>query len=127
MGIFKPKAWLSVVTDLDKAEPSSYKEALLHPKWHCAMLDEYKALIRNNTWSLMPLPQDRKVIGTKWVFRLKHNQLGEIDHFKARLVIQGFSQDYGIDYFETFSPVVKLPQFGFLIHCRIKQLGHSAT
>ncbi|XP_038903618.1 uncharacterized mitochondrial protein AtMg00820-like [Benincasa hispida] len=107
MGIFKPKAWLSVATDLDTVESSSYKEALLHPKWHCALLDEYEALIQNQTWSIIPLPQNRKVIGSKWVFRLKHNQSDEIDHFKAQLVAQGFSQDYGINYFETFSPVVK--------------------
>ncbi|XP_038874897.1 uncharacterized mitochondrial protein AtMg00820-like [Benincasa hispida] len=106
MGIFKPKAWLSVVTNLDKAKPHSYREALLHPKWRRAMIEEYEALIRNKTWSLTPLPQDRKVIGSKWVFQIKQNQSGEISRFKACLVAQGFSQDYGIDYFETFSPFV---------------------
>ncbi|XP_038901238.1 uncharacterized mitochondrial protein AtMg00820-like [Benincasa hispida] len=103
MGIFKPKAWLSEAIDLDKIEPRSYKEALLHPRWKQTMLEEYEALIRNNTWSLTPLPQDRKVIGSKWVFRLKQTPSGEI----ARLVAQGFNQDYGIDYFETFSLVIK--------------------
>ncbi|XP_038891702.1 uncharacterized mitochondrial protein AtMg00810-like [Benincasa hispida] len=67
MGIFKPKAWLSEVIDLDKTEPRFYKEAILHPSWKQAMLKEYEALIRNNTWSLTALPQDRKVIGRKWV------------------------------------------------------------
>ncbi|XP_038904288.1 uncharacterized mitochondrial protein AtMg00820-like [Benincasa hispida] len=71
------------------------------------MLEEYEALIRNNTWSLTPLPQDRKVIGSKWVFKLKQTPSGEIARYKARLVAQGFNQDYSIDYFETFSPVVK--------------------
>ncbi|XP_038885986.1 uncharacterized mitochondrial protein AtMg00820-like [Benincasa hispida] len=107
MGIFKPKAWLSEVTDLDKTEPRSYKEALLHPRWKQAMLEEYEALIKNNTWSLTPLPKDRKVIDSKWEFRLKQTLSGEITRFKACLVAQGFNQDYGIDYFETFSPVVK--------------------
>ncbi|XP_038896537.1 uncharacterized mitochondrial protein AtMg00820-like [Benincasa hispida] len=103
MGIFKPKGWLSEVTDLDKTEPRSYKESLLHPSWKQAMLEEYEALIRNNA----ALPQDRKGIGSKWVFRLKQTPSDEIARYKARLVAQGFNQDYGIDYFETFNPVVK--------------------
>ncbi|XP_038895771.1 uncharacterized mitochondrial protein AtMg00820-like [Benincasa hispida] len=127
MGIFKPKAWLSVVTDLDKTEPRSYKETLLHPRWKQAMLEGHEALIQNNTWPLTPLPQDHKVIGSKWVFRLKQTPSGEIARFKARLVAQGFSQDYGIDYFETSSPMVKLITIRLVFHYFISQLGHLIT
>lgn len=77
------------------------------PKWNAAMDVEFEALIRNNTWSLVPLPVDRKIIGCKWVFRVKLKPNGDVDRYKARLVAQGYTQAFGIDYFETFSPVVK--------------------
>lgn len=83
VGIFKSKAWLSLGIDLDKAELRSHKDALLHPKWKQAMVEEYEALIRNQTLSLVPLPHNRKIIGNKWVFRLKKPSRG-FDRYKAR-------------------------------------------
>ena len=59
-------------------------------------------------WGLMDLPEDRKAVGIKWVFKRKHDADGNIEPHKARLVAQGYSQMYGIDYDETFCPVVKL-------------------
>ncbi|GJV69328.1 ribonuclease H-like domain-containing protein [Tanacetum coccineum] len=65
------------------------------------------ALLRNDTWEIVDLPKDRKEIGSKWIFMIKYKS-GEIDRYKARLVAQGFGQKEGIDYEETFSPVVKM-------------------
>ncbi|KAH9652499.1 hypothetical protein KPL70_027119 [Citrus sinensis] len=103
-GIFKPKVYITTLTN---KEPSTVPEALSDQNWHQAMRDEYEALLRNETWSLVPFSEAYKVVDSKWVFRIKQNTYGSVAKYKARLVAKGFQQTEGIDYFETFSPVVK--------------------
>lgn len=91
-------------------EPKSLKEALItnHAKqWKAATDSEYESLIKNETWKLVELPHDREIIGCKWVFKVKFDSNGKIERFKGRLVAKGYAQKYGIDYDETFSPVVR--------------------
>lgn len=72
------------------------------------MNKELQALEENNTWTIMPLPADKKAIGSKWVYKVKMKYDGTIERFKARLVAKGFNQTYGIDYLNSFSPVAKV-------------------
>ena len=91
-------------------EPTTYKEAVESPeneKWKTAMQSEYDSLMKNETWKLVKLPENRDAIGSKWVFKIKRNADGSIDRYKARLVAQGYSQKEGIDFEETFSPVAR--------------------
>ena len=72
------------------------------------MLEEFRALQANNTWPLVPRPRRQNVIGCKWVSKVKEHPDGTVDKYKAHLLAKGFTQRHGIDYTDTFSPVVKL-------------------
>ena len=87
--------------------PKSTKEALHLPQWLAAMQEELAALNTNNTWILTTLPPGVQPIGCRWIFRVKYNADGSFQRNKACLVAKGFHQQYGFDYFETFSPVIK--------------------
>jgi hypothetical protein len=71
------------------------------------MLDEFNTLLQNNTWSLIPCPAGANVVTGKWIFWHKLNPDGSLSRYKARWVLRGFTQQAGMDYNETFSPVVK--------------------
>lgn len=89
-------------------EPASFAEAMKHQEWRDAMQAEIVALSNNQTWSIVPLPVGKKAIGSKWVYKIKRNSDGSIERYKARLVAKGYNQIEGIDYHDTFAPVVKL-------------------
>uniref|UniRef100_A0A2N9GLJ4 Reverse transcriptase Ty1/copia-type domain-containing protein n=1 Tax=Fagus sylvatica TaxID=28930 RepID=A0A2N9GLJ4_FAGSY len=108
-GIFKPKLGYAALIDYKTTEPPSYKIAAQHPQWCTAMQEEFAALQQQGTWSLVLPPPHKNVVGCKWVYKLKHNSNGTIARYKARLVAKGFHQQQGVDYAETFSPVIKPP------------------
>ena len=102
-GISKKKAYLSSHI----SEPTTFTQAVKDSNWVLSMEKEFYALQRNNTWHLGPLPSNSNIIGCKWVYKFKYKPDGTVDRYKARLVAQGFTQTPGLDYFETFSPVIK--------------------
>ncbi|KAJ0615408.1 putative RNA-directed DNA polymerase [Helianthus annuus] len=94
-------------TNSTPTEPSTFAVANKNPHWRAAMTEEFKALMRNGTWTLVPPVPNANIVDCKWVYRLKRDEHGNIKRYKARLVAKGFNQQPGIDYHETFSPVVK--------------------
>jgi hypothetical protein len=93
--------------DFSITEPTCFSQAVTDPNWRKAMNSEFDALLKNNTWRLVPSSQAHNLVGCKWVFRIKRKADGSIDRYKARLVAKGFHQQAGVDYSETYSPVIK--------------------
>lgn len=99
-------------------DPITVKDAMNSTNsedWKKAMSSEYDSLIDNKTWTLVKLPGDRKTVNNKWVFKTKCGQNGEVLRYKARLVAKGCSQLYGIDYEETYAPVVRYTSIRILM------------
>ena len=100
----------ALIAETDSNEPNNIKEA-----WNCTYANqrkkatdsEYQSLMKNETWDLVEPPKDKNIVGIKWIFKLKRTADGSVDRFKARLVAQGNTQEYGLDYEEIFSPVAR--------------------
>ncbi|KAM5546528.1 hypothetical protein ABKV19_002354, partial [Rosa sericea] len=105
-------------------EPKNIKTALLDDNWISAMQDELNQFTRNDVWYLVPRPSKCNVIGTKWIFKNKCDEKGNVIRNKARLVTQGYSQVEGLDFDETFAPVARLESVRLLLsiacHLRFK-------
>ncbi|GJS30952.1 retrovirus-related pol polyprotein from transposon TNT 1-94 [Tanacetum coccineum] len=99
-------AFLAAITNND--EPKCFKQAAQDAQWREAMQKEVKALEKNGTWTLEYLPEGKRAIDSKWVYKIKFNPNGKVERYKARLVAKGFTQMKGVDYHDTFASVAKL-------------------
>jgi len=89
------------------ADPIRFEDVVQNEKWRTTMDVEMEAIKRNGTWELMELPAGGKKVGVKWVYKTKFNEHGAVDKYKARLVVKGYSQQYGVDYTEVFALVAR--------------------
>ncbi|GAU20316.1 hypothetical protein TSUD_337970 [Trifolium subterraneum] len=103
---------------------SSSSKALHNKNWTNAIQAELTALMKTNTWSLVHLPAHKRAIGCKWIFKLKLHANGTIERYKVRLVAKGFTQTEGLDYVDTFSPVVKMTTIRVLLALAASQNWH---
>ncbi|KAJ9567342.1 LOW QUALITY PROTEIN: hypothetical protein OSB04_003308 [Centaurea solstitialis] len=109
-------SFASFITNIHRlTEPESYREAISDPLWQNAMAEELTALYQTHTWDLVLLPFGKHAIGSRWVFKIKSRSDGSVERYKARLVAKGYSQQYGMDYDETFAPVAKMKTVRTLI------------
>ncbi|XP_071681644.1 uncharacterized protein [Lolium perenne] len=121
-------AWLTAcsahgISD-PSSEPTSHHDAMRIPHWREAMETEYQALLRNETRRLVPPRPGINVIDSKWVFKIKRHSDGSIERYKARLVAKGFKQRYGLDYEDTFSPVIKPTTIRLLLSLAVSRSWH---
>nr|XP_033510135.1 uncharacterized mitochondrial protein AtMg00820-like [Nicotiana tomentosiformis] len=103
--------------------PQNWREVCADPKWKQAMIEEMKSLSKNETWELVTSPPDKKLVGCKWVFTMKHKADGSIERFKARLVTKGFTQTNEVDHQETFAPVAKITLLEFFYLVQLILIG----
>ncbi|KAK1629218.1 hypothetical protein QYE76_003533 [Lolium multiflorum] len=107
-----------MIVDNNDEDPATYEEAMMSPdsnKWQEAMKSEMGSMYDNKVWTLVDLPDSRKAVENKWIFKRKTDADGNITVYKARLVAKGFRQIQGVDYDETFSPVAKLKSVRILL------------
>jgi hypothetical protein len=71
------------------------------------MLEEYRSIIKNNVWNIIPRLKNKSLVSSKWIYKIKYSADGSVEKFKARFVARGFTQKEGIDYEETFAPVAR--------------------
>jgi hypothetical protein len=124
-GISKPKMYTAGTIQYgflaSTGEPTSLHSALSDPKCKQAMDSKIQALQHNNTWHLVPRVKGANIIDCRLVYKIKRKSDGTFDTYKARLVAKGFKQRYGVDYGDTFSPVVKPATIHLVLSMAISQ------
>ena len=98
---------LSAQVDPVIPEPSSFEEATKHQVWKIVMLEEYKSILLNDISEVIPQPQGKSTVTSKWIYKVKYSVDGSVEKCKARFVAREFSQKGGIDYDYTFSQVAR--------------------
>lgn len=114
---------LNMMKVQDVKIPVTFAEATqseMSQEWVASIQKEIDALEANQTWELQDLPEGKKAIGSKWVFDIKGDKDGNVMRFKSRLVAKGCAQQYGIDFFETFSPVVRYSPVRLIISLAVE-------
>ena len=108
--------------------PKTVYEVLSYPGWKQAMVEEMDVLHSTGTWDLVTLPAGKSHIGCRWVYTVKIGPDGGVDHLKARLVVKGYTQIYGFDYYDTFSPIAKMASIRLLFSMvAIEILAHVSV
>ena len=113
-----PERYQARQVTAETGTPTTYEEAVTGPQktqWEAAINEELRALATNHVWDLVDTPKGANIVSNKWVFKIKRLPNGQVDRYKARLVARGFSQQYGIDYEETFAPVVRMESLRILL------------
>ena len=98
-------SYISLMSESVEIEPSSFKEAMQQLVWVDAMVEEYDSIIINSVWEVVPIPADKSVVSSRWIYKVKHVADGNVEKHKARFVARGFSQVEGINYNDNFAPI----------------------
>ena len=106
---------MAQVTSLREFEPATYEEAFAHQDWKDSMMEEYNSIMKNDVWEVVPRPEGKSIMTSKWLYKIKHVVDGSIEKYKARFVARGFSQIEGVDYDETFVPAARFSSIKVVI------------
>jgi hypothetical protein len=100
-------SYIAMVSSIGESEPSTFEEATGRQVWRDAMMEEYNSIMKNDVWEIVPRPEWKSVVTSRWLYKLKYAADDSIEKYKARFVARGFSQVEGVDYDETFAPVAR--------------------
>lgn len=112
---FNPLVQTYIFSYTLETEPKKFSQAMKSDKWKASVTVEFDALELNGTWDIESLPPGKNVVGCRWIFTIKYNPNGIVERYKSRLVAQGYTQQEGLDYMDTFSPVTKLTSVKLLL------------
>jgi len=104
------------MTNLVNAEPSTYEEAIKKKEWKKAMMEEYQSTMKNNVSKIVPRPEGKSIVTSKWVYKINHVVDGSIDKYKVRFVARGFSKQEGEEYDEMFALVSRYTSIRAIIY-----------
>ena len=101
--------------ELIGSEPSSFEEVVQHDMWQEAMVEEYDSIMKNQVWEIVLRPEGKKVVGSMWIYKVKHAINGSVEKYKASFIEKGFSQKEGVNYEETFALVARYSSIRIII------------
>ena len=96
---------MALIGECVETKPSSFEEAVQQPIWVDAMVEEYDSIVWNNVWDVVPRPENKSVVSSHWLYKVKQAADGSVEKHNEIFVAHGFSQVEGIDYDENFAPV----------------------
>ena len=99
--------YVSLLCDIIDKEPSNYEEVAEKKEWKDSMIKEYQSIMNNDVWDVVPRPEGKLVVTSKWIYKIKHAADGSIEKYKAIFVACSFSYKEGIDYEENFAPIAR--------------------
>eukprot|EP00253_Pinus_taeda_P020612 PITA_20612 len=100
-------SYMAMATSILDFEPSSYDEAASQQVWREAMQEEYSSIMKNDVWEVVPRPESKSLVTSRWLYKVKHAADGSIEKLKVRFVARGFSQVEGVDYEDSFALVAR--------------------
>ena len=86
------QGYLTAMSTLVQSKPGSFKEVVKRQVWKDVMHEEYESIMKNDVWEVVPRPEDKSVVTSKWLYKIKHESDGSAEKYKARFVARGFSQ-----------------------------------
>lgn len=115
------------MVEINSSDPTTFEEAEKIMKWKGAMDEEINSIIKNQTWELTNLPKEAKCIGVKWISKIKLNEHGVVNIYKACLVVNGYSQVHDIDYTKVYVLVARMDTVRMLLPQQPRKLGTSTN
>ena len=98
---------MALARECVETKPSSFEEPVQQPIWVDSMVEEYDSIVRSSVWDMVPRPENKSIVSSCWIYKVKQVVDGSVEKHKARFFSCGFSQVEGIDYDETFSPIAR--------------------